>query len=88
MWLCRLSEIGKDAQQFNFGVASTPDPVVLKEGFAKSPAHLWWPYRASVNMESTISCIKMFRKLHPHSDGILASKQHALYLLDVYPFRF
>lgn len=85
---CSLSEVGKDVQQFDYGVESMPHPVRLfnikkKEGFAKSPGHLWRPDGASINMQSTISCIKMFRKHSPHPAESVSSKQHVLYLPDV-----
>lgn len=63
--------VDEDALDFEYGVRSTPDsawPFDIKanEGFARSPGHLWRLDGASLNMFSSITCIKKFGKPEQH----------------------
>nr|XP_017244781.1 PREDICTED: uncharacterized protein LOC108216509 [Daucus carota subsp. sativus] len=59
--------VDKHALQFTHGVRGTPDcawplDTKAKERSAQSPGHLWRLDGASLNMSSSISCIKKFGK--------------------------
>ncbi|KAL8101307.1 uncharacterized protein LOC141686956 isoform X2 [Apium graveolens] len=59
--------VDKDALEFDYGVRSTPDcawplDIKSKEAFVRSPGHLWRLDGASLDMFSSITCIKKFGK--------------------------
>ncbi|KAL1830741.1 hypothetical protein ACET3Z_000392 [Daucus carota] len=63
--------VDKHALQFTHGVRGTPDcawplDTKAKERSAQSPGHLWRLDGASLNMSSSISCIKKFGKPGQH----------------------
>ncbi|KAK3004990.1 hypothetical protein RJ639_043996 [Escallonia herrerae] len=56
-------EVGKVGQRFVHGEESIPDRVwpvsrLKQPGFVKLPGHLWRPVVSSIQMSSSISCIK------------------------------
>lgn len=82
--LCSISEIGKVQPEFDYGVQCVPDCVwPTIEGnqtqYRRDPKRIWRDTRASLQMSSKISCVKVFRKNLPlpiEDDGGI---QHALY---------
>lgn len=68
---CSFHVVDKHALQFTHGVRGTPDcawplDTKAKERSAQSPGHLWRLDGASLNMSSSISCIKKFGKPGQH----------------------
>ncbi|WCJ33277.1 Transducin/WD40 repeat-like superfamily protein [Euphorbia peplus] len=77
-----IFEVGKVRQHFDTGVNYNPDLVGTitepnnRECY-ESPGHIWKPERATLQMPSSISCIKLFQK-HPSNLDDDFSIQRAL----------
>ncbi|XP_024024080.1 DDB1- and CUL4-associated factor 4 isoform X2 [Morus notabilis] len=78
-----ISEIGKVQPEFDYGVQCVPDCVwPTIEGnqthYRRDPERIWRDTRASLQMSSKISCMKVFRKNLPLPIEDGGGIQHAL----------
>lgn len=78
-----ISEIGKVRQEFDYGIQCVPNGVwPTIEGnqteCGRAPECIWRDTRASLQMSSNISCIKVFRKKLPLPIEDGGGIQHAL----------
>lgn len=79
-----ISEIGRVRQEFDYGIQCVPNCVwPTIEGnqteCGRAPERIWRDTRASLQLSSKISCIKVFRKKLPLPIEDGGGIQHALY---------
>jgi hypothetical protein len=85
LYSCSFVEVGKVGQHIDYGVKCMPDHVwpLIKENdaeFGRIPGHIRRLAGASLQMPSSISCIKLSRKLYSTMDDS-SNIQEALYPL-------
>lgn len=83
LYSCSFVEVGKVRQHFDYGVKCMPDRVwpLIKENdaeFGGIPGHIRRLAGASLQMPSSISCIKLSRK-HSSTMDDSSNIQEALY---------